>query len=200
MINKVGLNGLNRNLSTPGGSQNDLINLLNSINNKFIVGRVTDIILDENHPRFNEVGGYNGIGTIFYELDTLNSPKDTQIAKPLHPQNKTFPLINEMILLFNLPDAGLGENNKSKSYYYINNINIWNHPHHNAYPNPASSDLPSSQQKDYQQTEGGSVRRVTDESTEINLNSLINPSQNTFVERTDIHPLLPFMGDVIYEL
>ena len=199
MINRGGLNGLNRNLSKPRGSQDNLLNQLNSMNNRFIVGRVTDIILDDNHPNFNQVGGYNGIGTIFYELDTLNSPKDSQTAKPLHPQNKTFPLINEMVLLFNLPDAGIGESNKSKSYYYINNINIWNHPHHNAYPNPVSSDLPPSQQKDYQQTGGGSVRRVTDESTEINLNSLINPSQNTFIEKTDIHPLLPFMGDIIYE-
>jgi len=105
MINRGGLNGLNRNLSKPRGSQDNLLNQLNSMNNRFIVGRVTDIILDDNHPNFNQVGGYNGIGTIFYELDTLNSPKDSQTAKPLHPQNKTFPLINEMVLLFNLPDA-----------------------------------------------------------------------------------------------
>ena len=62
-----------------------------------------------------------------------------------------------------------------------------------------TSDLPSSQQKDYQQTQAGSVRRVTDGSTEINLNSPINPSQQTFREQSNIHPLLPFAGDIIYE-
>jgi hypothetical protein len=40
--------------------------------------------------------------------------------------------------------------------------------------------------------------RVTDGSTEINLNSS-NPSQNTFVEKSNIHPLMPFMGDSLLE-
>ena len=129
----------------------------------------------------------------------IESTKEAQIAKPLHPQNKTYPLINEIVLLFSLPDTLIGENSNSKSYYYINNINLWNHPHHNAYPSPVEDNLPPSQQKDYQSVEGGSVRRVTDESTEINLNSPLNPSQNTFIERTNIHPLMPFMGDIMYE-
>ena len=38
----------------------------------------------------------------------------------------------------------------------------------------------------------GNHRRVTDQSTEINLG-------NTFIERSNIHPLLPFEGDTIYE-
>jgi hypothetical protein len=52
--------------------------------------------------------------------------------------------------------------------------------------------LPPSQQKDYIQTQIGNVRRVTDQSTEIDLG-------NTFIERSNIHPLLPFEGDIIYE-
>jgi len=199
MLNKTGLTGLNRNLSSPRGSQDKLANSLLSLNGKVVAGRVNDIILDENHPRFNEVGGLNGLGTIFYESIGIESTKESQIAKPLHPQNKTYPLINEIVLLFSLPDTLIGENSNSKSYYYINNINLWNHPHHNAYPSPVEDNLPPSQQKDYQSVEGGSVRRVTDESTEINLNSPLNPSQNTFIERTNIHPLMPFMGDIMYE-
>ena len=199
MLNKTGLTGLNRNLSSPRGSQDKLANSLLSLNGKVIAGRVNDIVLDENHPKFDEVGGLNGLGTIFYESIGIESTKEAQIAKPLHPQNKTYPLINEIVLLFSLPDTLIGENSNSKSYYYINNINLWNHPHHNAYPSPVEDNLPSSQQKDYQSVEGGSVRRVTDESTEINLNSPINPSQNTFIEKTNIHPLMPFMGDIMYE-
>ena len=68
---------------------------------------------------------------------------------------------------------------------------MWNHPHHNAYPEN-SNVAPPSQVKDYTQTEAGSVRRVTDQSTEIYLGQ-------TFFERSDIHPLLPFEGDVIQE-
>jgi hypothetical protein len=70
-------------------------------------------------------------------------------------------------------------------------VGIWNHPHHNAFPQNSNT-LPPSQQKDYIETEIGSVRRVTDQSTEIFLG-------RTFVERGNIHPLLPFEGDRILE-
>jgi len=199
MINRTGLVGLNKNLEKPRGSQDDFNNSLTDLNNKMVIGRVTDIVLDENHPKFTEVGGWNGLGTVFFELDNLVSLKDQKTAKSFYPQSKNYPLINEMILLFSLPDTSIGEDTDSKSYYYINQINIWNHPHHNAYPNILDNTLPPSQQKDYQEIEEGSVRRVTDNSTEINLNSPLNPSQNTFIERTNIHPLLAFNGDVLYE-
>ena len=118
MLNKTGLTGLNRNLSSPRGSQDKLANSLLSLNGKVIAGRVNDIVLDENHPKFDEVGGLNGLGTIFYESIGIESTKEAQIAKPLHPQNKTYPLINEIVLLFSLPDTLIGENSNSKSYYY----------------------------------------------------------------------------------
>jgi hypothetical protein len=56
----------------------------------------------------------------------------------------------------------------------------------------APNTLPPTQQKDYVQTEAGSIRRVTDQSTEIFLGK-------TFVERSNIHPILPFEGDIISE-
>ena len=195
MINRTGFAALSKNLLPPTGDQNPFPTLGTNI----ISGRVTDIVLDENHPKFNEVGGLNGIGTIFYEVISQTSNKESQTAKPFNPQNKIYPLINELIVLISLPNQELIDNPTSTSFYYINNINIWNHPHHNAYPNPTDNTLPLSQQKDYQQSEGGSVRKVTDESTEILLNSKSNPSQNTFIERTNIHPLMPFMGDIMYE-
>jgi hypothetical protein len=52
------------------------------------------------------------------------------------------------------------------------------------------------QKQDYEDIQGGSVRRVTDGSTEIPLNKNGN---GTFVEKTNIHPILPFAGDVILE-
>ena len=73
----------------------------------------------------------------------------------------------------------------------MNPIKIWNHPHHNALP-PINSNIPPSQQKDYLQIEAGSVRRITDNSSEINLG-------NTFKERSNIHPLQPYEGDYIIE-
>ena len=163
------------------------------LNSLIITGRVISIVLDETHPRFKEFGEWNGLGTI--EFDLIDSPTPPNqlysVAKPLDPSVKSLPLINEVVYILALPNTGIGEFASTKTNYYINTIGIWNHPHHNAFPQN-SNILPPSQQKDYVQTELGSVRRVTDQSTEIFLG-------RTFVERGNIHPLIPFEGDKIIE-
>jgi hypothetical protein len=195
--------GLSPNISLPSGNRSggieQLTQMMAKVNGGTQVGRVTDIILNENYPDIEKYGGLNGIGTIFFELNSTISNKGAT-AKPFYPQISAYPLINELVLLFKLPNNNIGKNTSEESYYYINMVNLWNHPHHNAYPNPLTSPtLPPEQQKDYQQTQAGSVRRITDESTEIEFNSPVNPSQDTFIEKTNIHPLLPFAGDVIYQ-
>ena len=195
--------GISANIKLPPGSKSggngNLQQTLSKIQGEKEVGRVTDIILNANYPNIENYGGLNSIGTIFFELNNFQSP-GRGVAKPFYPQISAYPLVNELVLLFKLPNTNIGTNTSEESYYYINMVSLWNHPHHNAYPNPiTSTTLPNSQQKDYQQTEAGSVRRVTDESTEIDLNSPINPTQATFIERTNIHPLLPFAGDIIYQ-
>ena len=156
-------------------------------------GRVKSILLDENHPRFNELGGWNALGTI--EFETVATPTVSiqllPTAKPLDPTFRSFPLINEIVYILALPNTDIGEFSTNKTIYYINIVGLWNHPHHNAFPQN-SNILPPPQQKDYIETEIGSVRRVTDQSTEIFLG-------RTFIERGDIHPLLPFEGDKILE-
>ena len=197
MINRAGLSGMVKNLGSP--SSTNIPKKGESISSTSLVSaRVTDIILDENHPLFNEFGGWSSIGTIIYEVENLTASGQTS-AKPLFPQQNTFPLVNELVVLIELPSNNIGADLSSKDFYYINSISLWNHPHHNAYPNPLNNLLPASQQQDYQQIEGGLVRRVTDGSTEIDLNSPSNPSQNTFIEKSNIHPLLPFSGDILYE-
>ena len=195
--------GISANVKLPPGSKSggnsNIQQALTQIQGAKEIGRVTDIILNQNYPDIEKYGGLNGIGTIFFELNNVQNP-GRGIAKPFYPQLSAYPLVNELVLLFKLPNNNIGRNTSEESYYYINMVSLWNHPHHNAYPNPiTSTTLPDSQQKDYQQTSAGSVRRVTDESTEIDLNSPINPSQATFVERINIHPLLPFAGDIMYQ-
>jgi len=154
--------------------------------------RVKSIVLTESHPRFKELGEWNSLGVIEYQ--SIDNPQETTIypiAYPVFANSKIFPLINEIVYLITLPDTGIGELPSPSRSYYFNSVSIWNHPHHNAYPLDTNT-LPDSQQKDYQQTQAGSVRRVTDQSTEIFLG-------NTFKERSNIHPLLPFEGDVIQE-
>ena len=199
VLTKTGIAYLGKSLNSSGDISN-LVTSIEELNLKVVPARVTDIILDETHPKFPKYGRWNGIGIINFE--PINTPDSKivkrPIAKPLFPQFKSFPLVNEIVLLFSLPDNEIGVQDSSDVYYYLNAISLWNHPHHNAYPNIFDNVNDEEQKQDYQSIEGGSVRRVEDESTEINLQG-DNPTGGTFIERTNIHPILPFVGDNIFE-
>jgi hypothetical protein len=158
----------------------------------YIPVRVVSIVLNEEHPRFKELGEWNGLGTIEFQLVTnpINST-NYPTAIPLSSNTKKFPLVNEIVYLLSLPNTDIGNITSNSTLYYIDVVSLWNHPHHNAFPSNPNL-LPPSQQKDYIETQVGNVRRVTDQSTEIFLG-------NTFKERSNIHPLLPFEGDIMYE-
>jgi len=178
---------LNANLNNNYNAQNaiDQMNLIRAV-------RVLSIVLDETHPRFKELGEWNGLGIIEYE--DVNNPLPSQsppTARPLTGNNKNLPLVNEIVYTIGLPDTDIDSISSNSADYYINIVSLWNHPHHNAYPT-APNALPPTQQKDYVQTQIGSIRRVTDQSTEIFLGK-------TFIERSNIHPILPFEGDIISE-
>ena len=167
---------------------------------KIIPARVIDIVMDESHPKFKEYGSWSGIGTInFEEINTLEKGiENSPIAKPFFPQFKAPPLINEIVLLFQLPDKDMGINDTSEIYYYINTISLWNHPHHNAYPNVYQYDKKSPNIKDYQSIERGAAKKVKDKPKPLDLNGT-NPTGGRFVEKSNIHPLIPFSGDNIIE-
>lgn len=190
MATKFGFESFNKQLNTT--SQNNVFDALATLSQTITAVRVKSIVLNETHPRFKELGEWNGLGTI--EFQSVDNPQESvsySTAVPLFPNAKTYPLVNEIVFLLTLPDNNIGDLTSSSKSYYLSVVALWNHPHHNAYPtNPNTP--PPSQQKDYVQTQAGSVRRVTDQSTEIFLGT-------TFKERSNIHPLLPFEGDVIQE-
>jgi len=191
MATLYGIGGLNSRLNASAQGQ-FTTKLSQAVQGTIIVGRVKSIVLESTHPRFDEVGGWNGLGAI--EFDSIILPysqTNSPIAKPVLSNTKLYPLVNEVVYLILLPNSNLGETTGASQYYYINPVALWNHPHHNAYPaNP--DNRPPEQRKDYIQTSFGSVRRITDNSSEISLG-------NTFKERANIHPLLPFEGDYILE-
>jgi hypothetical protein len=184
------------------GGKGDIKNTIAQSINSFKRVRVLDIVLNNDHPRFSEVGEWNGIGTIYFEpLD--GSSINVNYAYPIFPQIKMYPLVNEIALLVSIPSKfSEDEQNTDSVYYYFPPIGIWNHPHHNAYPKIINySELKQEQQNDYDSVNGSYVRRIDEDPTGINLNytKYANPNQDTFVEKADVHPLLPFNGDVIYE-
>jgi hypothetical protein len=185
--------------TTPPPNTGAALDQINGLKGQMVAARVIDIVLDENHPKFNYVGQWNGIGAIFYELvNSSGTTSNLSYALPYDSQQKTYPLVNEIVLLFSLPNQQIGVNTANQSYFYLKPLGVWNHPHHDAYPNLVKSNNPQ-QSQDYRATENGVVRQVTDGSTEVDLNSPVNPSQNTFVEKSNIHPLMPYMGDSLME-
>lgn len=189
MLNNPGWAGLNRRARY---NSDFLSNLSNSSQNIITIARVTGILLDNSDPTlFNNLGEWNGLGTISYESIDKRLPTVSGRAKPLDTNLKKFPLLNELVYIILAPNTEINSNPYSVNAYFINTLSLWNHPHHNAFPENVD-DLPPSQQKDYIQTQAGSVRRITDESTEIDLGK-------TFREKPNVHPLLPFEGDIINE-
>jgi len=171
----------------------------NFSSDNIFTGRVRYCMLDDKtYPSvFKNFGEWSSIGGIFFSKINAPNPDKSfstdNFAKPLFPNNKTFPLINEIVYIVALPNNDIQSNVSSLDYYYFQPVNIWNSTHHNAIPDPIlNSNLPPSQQQDYQQTSGGTVRRVTDGGTEINLG-------NTFKEKINIKSVQPFEGDIINE-
>jgi hypothetical protein len=191
--------GLVGSTSGAGSSRqnNNLGNTISNAQEKVVAARVIDIVLNEKHQYYDLVGQWNGIGAIFYEIVNKSGTKSyPNFALPYDSQLKTYPLINEIVCLISLPNQSMGLVSSNESYFYLSPLGIWNHPHHNAYPNLLDGIKDKKQTNDYQLS--GSVRRVTDSGTDIELNSS-NSSQNTFREKINIHPLLPFMGDSLLE-
>ena len=190
-MGSYGFAALNQQLNA---NANNGFNVANAISQANLIRavRVLSIVLDTTHPRFQELGAWNGLGIIEYE--DVNNPLPSPslpTARPLAGNFKNLPLINEVVYLIGLPNTEIETISSNTVEYYVNIVSLWNHPHHNAFPT-APNALPPTQQKDYIQTTGGNVRRVTDQSTEIYLGK-------TFIERSNIHPILPFEGDILYE-
>lgn len=187
------------NSMNPTGNSSGVDSTIESLELKIIPARVTDIVLDETHPKFSEYGGWASIGTInFEEVNTLEKGTINPIAKPFFPQFKSPPLVNEIVLLLHLPDKDMGSNDTSKIYYYLNSISLWNHPHHNAYPNVYQYQKKDSKQKNYNEIESGTPNTISNNSKGIDLNGT-NNSGGTFNEKSSIQPIIPFTGDNIIE-
>jgi len=165
----------------------------NTQQGQLIPVRVKSIILNESHPRFKELGGWNALGLIEYDnvINPTLSPTKYSVAYPFYPNLKNYPLINEIVFIVSLPNNTIGTSSSSTQSYYMGVTSLWNHPHQNAYPSNSNEPAPP-QQKSYIETQAGSVVTPQNNPTQVFLG-------DTFKERGNIHPLLPFEGDVIQE-
>jgi hypothetical protein len=180
------------------GNKSSTPNVPSSQGGKFLV-RVIDIILDENHPKYNQSAGLNQIGQITGESvspDNTVKPK-VYIASPASSNLKNLPLVNEYVYVYKI----VGPNSKGGQWVYDPPLSLYRglSPNSNPFPSPTYNSNPPSQNVNYSQIEAGAVNITDNQPQNINLNSIDNPSQATFVEKGNIHPLMPFAGDIIYE-
>lgn len=180
------------------GNKPSTPNVPSSQGGKFLV-RVIDIILDENHPKYNQSAGLNQIGQITGESvspDNTVKPK-VYIASPASSNLKNLPLVNEYVYVYKI----VGPNSKGGQWVYDPPLSLYRglSPNSNPFPSPTYNSNPPSQNVNYSQIEAGAVNITDNQPQSINLNSIDNPSQATFVEKGNIHPLMPFAGDIIYE-
>lgn len=156
------------------------------------VGRVTDIILDPSHPQWESS---SDIGRISYQLlykskKTKNSTNDSK-ASPLEGNIKAYPIIGECVLLILGPSRNLNDDPSATQAYYLHPFNIWNETHNNAFPDKL----------DY----NNQVNQYAPNSEILNQGPS-TPSgvfnyggTQPFPEQSNINPLQPFAGDIIFE-
>jgi hypothetical protein len=166
---------------------------------KLFPARVTQVILNnvDDKDTFDEYNQWASIGAVKFSRLDNPTKKDSKglnsIAYPIFSNSKIIPVLNEIIYIYELPGTKVQTNTNEEVYYYFQPINVWGSVHHNAIPDPVhGKQLPDSMQNDYNQTEAGAVRRVTDGGTEIDLG-------RTFKEKLEIKNIQPYEGDVLYE-
>ena len=165
------------------GELNDLVRLGFQ---QFLPARVISIDQSEN------LTNGNVICEVLTPLATL--PNQSQIsATPLYANNKSYPLINEVVFLITGPSGEYSSNTGKVKYYYLSTLNIWNNVHVNPTPNPYTNLKSDSQDKSIAEIEAGSTNKSGEQDT-----NQFKPG-TYFEEKSNIFPLYPFEGDVIYE-
>jgi len=107
-------------------------------------GRVVDVILDAFHPEYETYGKSQSINGILYR--PISKPNDESETNPVRfafqgqGNLKFLPIKNEIVELHTDPSTqdrdALPEASK---IYYTRIIPLWNHPHHNGYPDTLQS-------------------------------------------------------------
>ena len=107
-----------------------------TLNNGITAVRVYDVILDSTHKDYPVMGKELSIGLIRYApIDRVVEKEDVNTlpyAFPLHTNIKVLPLINEVVVLNNLPSEKSLDTFKAKvKVYYTTIVGMWNNPNCN---------------------------------------------------------------------
>lgn len=151
------------------------------------VGKVVSTILDESHPRFQELGQYASIGVVEYAIDT-NVGAVAGVAFPLNRSLRKYPIVGEFILIINPQGLSRGPLQGKSLSFYIGLIDVWNTVNHNSFP----FDLTTIQNINYATAETGFTNPITATTQSYFFGT-------TFEESPSVKPLQAFEGDMIIE-
>lgn len=193
MANDIGLNNF---LYTAGNTE--------EASKEILIARVTKVILNEINKDgkidkdFLTSGGWASVGCIKFNILYENSNPggvnaNKLIARPLFPNIKNYPLVGEIVIMIPGPSNRLNDSTGEKDYYYLTPTNLWNSQHHNAFPDLTDySKVVQEVTGNYTSAEAGETNQEDADIPEF-------PLGETFKQRSNIKPLLPFEGDVIVE-
>jgi hypothetical protein len=163
-----------------------------------LIVRVIDIIMDENHPLIKDgTYGLDSLGLVIGTGTMPNTFGKTYRALPSNPNTKKYPTVNEHVTLI----ESTTPNSNNIQWFYQESLGLFGSstPNGNPFPSVLKTSTPPSQNLNYTQVGLGATNIVDNDSQDIQVNSPSNPSQATFKEESNIHPLMPFEGDVIHE-
>lgn len=135
-------------------------------------------------------------GAIVAEVMTPQSQpsiKSRIKASPINSNVKNYPLVNEVVFLISSPTGEYSSNSSKVKYYYLTTINLWDNVNTNPTPNPYQNLNSNSQNKSIAEVEAGSSNKSSTQNT-----NSFKPG-TYFEEKSNIFPLYPFEGDIIYE-
>jgi hypothetical protein len=167
-------------------------------NNQPLIIRVTDMILDENHPLIKDGKyGLNSLGLIIGVGTQPNNFSRLFTALPANPNLKKIPTINEHVEIF----QSTIPNSNGIQWLYKEPLGLFGSstPNGNQFPSTTYNINSPTQNINYTQANLGAINVVPPTTPEIQVTSIVNPSQATYVAKSNINPLLPFEGDIIHE-
>lgn len=130
----------------------------------------------------------------FLNSDSSASPSDIIQARALNVNIKQIPIKGEIVFVCKAPTAYHSGAGYGREYYYTTPISIQSSVHHNGLPgaNTIVLDDRNNTQK-ASDAQLGITSKLTDKT---NIKLTIDP---TFPERTDVFPIQPYSGDIIFE-
>ena len=101
-------------------------------------GRVVDVVLDSSHPLYDEHNKSQSInGVIYRQINSFGIEDEESNLLFAYAGNnliKKQPLKNEIVQIVSMPTEERNNDPNAKKRYWTSIVPIWNHPHHNAFP------------------------------------------------------------------